>query len=239
MTHQKIKDMQPLAAALAIFAALPAELGIRHEPTEHDDWGYCHATVQAIPGALLRLTMRQDSGAGRGMFRAAISDSLPVPEGVTYGDMIGLESPTGNFTRDQSPEKVAQAIARRLFAHNAAAGYVAAVQKRHEDKRRAILHADNAVSLFGATVQAECGALGAPGVFVNYCPASASGARDISHSGAFHVKLWGGGNMPDVTLYGEGPGMPVRVRIDKGPSVSFATAAKICALVAFDKSTQD
>lgn len=239
MTAQKIADMQPLAAALAIFAAMPAELGIRHEPAEHDAWGYCHATVQAIPGALLRLTMRHDSGTRRGMFRASISDSLPLGEGMIYGDVVGLESPTGNFTGDQSPEKAAQAIARRLFASGAAAGYVAAVQKRHADKRRAILHADNAVSIFGATVRAECEALGMKNPPVNFTPAHSSGARDISHSGAFHVKLWGGCKVPDVTLYGEGPNMPVRVRIDNGPTVSFATAAKICALVVFDKSTQN
>lgn len=239
MTAQKIADMQPLPAALAIFAAMPAELGIQHEPGEYDHLGHCRATVGAIPGALLRLTMRPDSHTGRGMFRALISDSLPLGEGMTYGDMLGIESPTGNFTRDQSPEKAAQAISRRLFANGAAAGYIAAIRKRHEDKRRAVQYVDTVVSLFGATVQAECKAIGARSVLVNFTPAQASGARDISYSGQFHVKLWGGGRVPDVTLYGEGPNMPVRVRIDNGPCVSFATAAKICALVALDKSAVD
>ncbi len=239
MTAQRIKDMQPLPAARAIFAAMPAELGVQHVPAEHDAWGYCCATVEAVPGALLRLTMRPDNSTGRGMFRATVSDSLPLGEGMTYGDMIGLESPAGNFTRDQFPEKAAQAIARRLFSGGVASGYIAAVRKRHEDKRRAVQHADNVVALFGSFVKAECVALGALSVFVNYRPAHSSGARDISHSGAFHVKLWGGGTVPDVTLYGEGPNMPVRVRIDNGPSVSFSTAAKICALVALDKSQED
>lgn len=240
MTDQKIKDMLPLDAALAIFAALPAELGIAHTPQEHDQWGYYSAEAKSIPGALLNLTMRSDNSTGRGMFRAAVSDSLPLGEGTVYGDLQGLESPCGNFTRDQTPAQAAKAIARRLFSGGAAAGYVAAVRKRQGDKRAALQFAEDLPRLFTAEVHRECHALGypiPPGVV--YTPAHSSGAQSVSYTGAYDLKFYGRGMLPDVVIWGQGPESPAFVRISEGrDSISFAIAAKICALVAFDKQSR-
>lgn len=240
MTDQKIKDMQPLDAALAIFAALPAEFGFAHMPKDGDQWGYHTATVKGIPGALLNLTMRPDNSTGRGMFRAAISDSLPLGEGMFYGDLQGIESPSGNFTRDQTPAQAAKAIARRLILNGHAAGYVAAVRKRQGDKRTALQFAENLPRLFTAEVHRECYALGYPiPAGDSYTPASSSGAQAVSYTGAYDLKFYGRGMLPDVTIWGQGPESPAFVRISEGgDSISFAIAAKICALVAFDKQSR-
>ena len=232
MNAQKIAEMQPLDAALAIFAAL----GLVHIPSEHDGWGYVSASLPTVPGAALALTMRSDSSTGRGMFRARVSDSLG--HGFWASDISG---PCGNFTQAQTVGQAAKAISRRLLSQGRPEGYIAALRKRHADKHSAAANVEKVLEEFSATVKGEALILGMTKLpAALYREARMSQAREVSPSGAFTVALWGDGPFPNVQLWGPGREFPVRVRIDDGrSSISFATAAKICALVAFDKSTQD
>ena len=232
MNTQKIAEMQPLDAALAIFAAL----GLVHIPGEHDGWGHVLASLPTVPGATLALIMRSDSYTGRGMFRARVSDSL----GHDFW-AVDISGPGGNFNRAQTAEQAAKAISRRLLSQGRPEAYIAALRKRHADKHSAAANVDAVLAQFSAMVRAEAGALGMKKLpAALYREARMSLVREVSPTGAFSLSLWGDGPFPNVQLWGPGREFPVRVRIDDGrSSISFTTAAKICALVAFDKSTQD
>lgn len=235
MTDQRIKDMEPLAAAQAIFAAMPAALGIRHTPREHDQWGYAAATVGCIPGASLQLNIK--SSGKRGMLRALVDGFGVTGHGVTETD---ISYPAGYFTMEQTPAQAAAAIARRLFNNGAAGLYIAALRRRLADRGKAAFYVDDTIARWRLAVRGECALLGFDMPENCYTEAhQGQGCRDVSPGGSFTVKLYGFANLPDVRIWSAGIDQPVNVIVNEMRShVSFPTAAKICALVAFDKQSR-
>lgn len=233
MIDQRIKDMEPLAAALAIFAAMPAALGIRHTPREHDQWGYAAAAIGYIPGASLQLNIR--SSGKRGMLRAFVDGFGVTKHGVAETD---ISYPAGYFTTEQTPAQAATAIARRLFDNGAAESYIAALRQRLADRGRAASYVDDTIARWRLAVRGECALLGFDMPENCYTEAREGRyCRDVSPGGSFTVNLYGFANLPDVRIWSAGIDQPVNVIVNEMRShVSFATAAKICALVAFDKS---
>lgn len=234
MTDQRIKDMEPLAAAQAIFAAL----GLVPLPTGENFRAYYGALVYGAPGAVLNLSFERYSSIPNGMFRAAVNHNLGH-EFTWFGDGTPEQGITGNFSKAQTVESAAAAIKRRLLDGGKPEALIRNIMAHKAKLEAADAAIGAAIVEFDAAVWAERVLLdgGAGAAQIVYTLAQTYGAVERSASGAFTVSLYGHFGYPDVKLWCCGENQPVRCCIDHARShVSFPTAAKICALVAFDKS---
>lgn len=235
-----LQDMSWLEAMRAILAELLKLVKLEVVDEEHDSYPGARRVfgrLLSVPGVTVLLTTGTGWSVPRGMFRAYIGNELP-PEYHRFD----IATTGGNFTLKQTPEKAAKAIYARLLRDGQAEAYIGALRSKH-DRKEALREAGRrALEAFNTLARCEYVALAGdfPGVdpFVSRDCNGDEAIRVADSLEYFTVEMYGNNYFPyrDCKLWGGPENEPVRVSLGGNfGSLSFATAAKIAALVAVDK----